>query len=126
MTGAVTPKTMNNRERFEMLRTKGEEGFRKGEGRMNDKMEGYERNSRLLMKPLKVMLRSYLDGSGFCKGKVCSRTIEGAMKELVVREVRLKGSKLSIGPPILLGGKSVDKVWGRRGEGALRKFGGDY
>ena len=48
------------------------------------------------------------------------------MKELVVREVRLEGSKLSIGPPILLGGKSVDKVGGRRWERALRKFRGDY
>ena len=48
------------------------------------------------------------------------------MKELVMREVRLKSSKLSIGPPILLGGKSVDKVGGTRGEGALRKFRGDY
>ena len=56
MTRAVTPKAMNNRERFEMLRTKGEEGFCKGEGRADDEVESYDRNSRLPMKPLKVVL----------------------------------------------------------------------
>ena len=56
MTRAITPEAMNNRERFEMLRTKGEEGFCKGEGRMDNEMEGYERDSRLLMKPLEVVL----------------------------------------------------------------------
>ena len=126
MTRAVAPEAMNNRERFEMLRTKGEEGFCKGEGRVNDEMESYNRNSRFLMKPLKVMLGSYLNRSGFCEGKVCSRTIEGAMKELVVRKVRLKNPKLPIQPPILLGSKSVDKVGRTGGERALRKFRGDY
>ena len=38
----------------------------------------------------------------------------------------MKGSKLSIGPPILLGGKGVDKVGGTGREGALRKFRGNY
>ena len=57
---------------------------------------------------------------------MCSGAIKGAMEELVVREVRLESSQLSIRPPILLGGKSVDKVGGTRGEGALRKFRGDY
>ena len=85
MTRTVTPKAMNNRERFKMLRTKGEEGFSEGEGRMDDEMEGYKRNSRLLMKPLEVVLCSYLNRSGFCKREVCSGAIEGAMKELVVR-----------------------------------------
>ena len=89
-------------------------------------MKGYERNSRFLMKPLEIVLRSYLNRSGFCEGEVRSRTIEGMMKELVVREVRLQHSQLSIGPPILLGGKRVDEVGGTRGEGALRKFRGDY
>ena len=126
MTRAVTPKAMNNREGFEMLGTKGEEGFCKGEGRMDDKVESYNRNSRFFMKPLKVMLGSYLNRSGFCEGKVCSRTIEGAMEELVVRQVRLKSSKLPIRPPILLGSKSVDKVGRTGGERALRKFRRDY
>ena len=67
MTRAVTPKAMNNRERFKMLRTEGKKGFCKGEGRVDDEMEGYKRNSRLLVKPLEVVLRSYLDRSGFGK-----------------------------------------------------------
>ena len=55
-----------------------------------------------------------------------SRAIEGLMMKLVVRKVGMEGSKLSIRPPVLLGGKSVDKV-GRTGrEGTLRKFRGDY
>ena len=45
---------------------------------------------------------------------------------MVVREVGLKGSKLPIGPPILLGGKGIDKVGGARREGALRKLRGNY
>ena len=53
---AITPKAVNNRERFEMLGTKGEEGFRKGEGGVYDEVEGYDRNPKLLMKPLKVVL----------------------------------------------------------------------
>ena len=117
---------MNNRERFEMLRSESEEGFCKGKSRMDNEMEGYKRNSRLFMKPLEVVLRSYLNRSGFCEGKVCGGAIEGTMKELVVRKVRLEGSKLPIRPPILLSGKSVDKVGRTGGEWALRKFRGDY
>ena len=45
---------------------------------------------------------------------------------MIVGEVGLKSSKLSIGPPILLGSKGVDKVGGTRREGALRKLRGDY
>ena len=57
---------------------------------------------------------------------MCSRPIEGAVIKLIVGKVRMKGSKLSIRPPVLLGGKSVDKVGGTGGKGALRKFRGDY
>ena len=57
---------------------------------------------------------------------MCGRTIEGAVKELVVRKIGLEGSKLSIRPPILLSGKGVDKVGGTGGERTLRKFRGDY
>ena len=126
MVRAVTPKAMNNREWFEMLRAKGEEGFRKGEGGVDDEVKGYKGNSRFLVEPLEVMFRSYLDGSGFCEGEMGSRAIKGTMEELVVRQVRLESSELSVRPPILLGGKSVDKVGGTRGEGTLCKFRGDY
>ena len=57
---------------------------------------------------------------------MCSRAIEGAMEELVMRKIRLKSSKLSIGPPVLLSGKSVYKVGRTGGERARRKFRGDY
>ena len=79
MTRAVTPKAMYNREGFEMLRTEGKKGFSKSKSRMDDEMEGYDGNPRFLVKPLKVVLRSYLDRSGFCEGEMCSRAIEGAM-----------------------------------------------
>ena len=79
MTRAVTPKTMYNREGFEMLRTKGEEGFCKGEGGVDDEMKCYDGDPGLFVKPLKVVLRSYLNGSGFCEGKVCSGAIERTM-----------------------------------------------
>ena len=117
---------MDNREGFEMLGTKGEEGFGKGESRVDNKMEGYKGNSGFFMEPLEVMFRPYLNRSRFCEGKVCGRTIEWMMKELVVRKIGLKGSQLSIGPPILLSGKSVDEVGGIGRERALRKFRGDY
>ena len=126
MTGTITPKTMDNREGFKMLGTEGEEGFGKGEGRVDNKMEGYKGNSGVFMKPLEVMLGPYLNRGRFCEGKVCGRTIEGAVKELVVRKIGLEGSKLSIRPPILLSGKGVDKVGGTGGERTLRKFRGDY
>ena len=46
--------------------------------------------------------------------------------KLVVRKIGLEGPKLPIRPPVLLGGKGVDKV-GRAGrKGALRKFRGNY
>ena len=79
MSGTVTPKTVYNREGFEMLGPKREEGFCEGEGRVDDEMEGDNGNSRLFVKPLEVVLRSYLDRSGFCEGEVCGRVIEGAM-----------------------------------------------
>ena len=126
MTRAITPKAMDNGKRFKMLRTEGKEGFCKSKCRVDDEVKGYKGNSRFLVEPLEVMFRSHLDGSGFCEGEMGSRAIKGAMEELVVREVRLESSQLSIRPPILLGGKSVDKVGGTRGEGTLRKFRGDY
>ena len=92
MTRTITPKTMDNGKRFKMLRTEGEEGFCKGECRVDDEVKGYKGNSRFLVEPLEVMFRSYLDGSGFSEGEVCSGAIKGAMEELVVREVRLEGS----------------------------------
>ena len=48
--------------------------------------------------------------------------IKGMMVELSVGQIRMKGPKLSIRPPVLLGGKGVDKVGSTRGEGALCKF----
>ena len=122
MTRTITPEAMDNREGFEMLGAEGKEGFCKCKGRVDDEMECNDRNPRLLMKPLKVVLQSYLNRSRFCEGEVGSGTIEGAMMKLPVREVRVKCSKLSIGPPILLSGKSIDKVGGTGGKGALGKF----
>ena len=126
MTGTIAPKAMNNREGFEMLGTKGKEGFCERKGGVDNEMEGYKGNSGFSMKPLEVMFRSYLNRGRFCEGKVCGRTIEGAVKELVVRKIGVEGSKLSIRPPILLSGKGVNKVGGTGGERTLRKFRGDY
>ena len=126
MTRTVAPKAMDNGKRFKMLRSKGKEGFCKSERRVDDKVKGYKRNSRFLVEPLEVMFRPHLDGSGFCEGEMGSRAIKGVVEELVVRQVRLESSQLSIRPPILLGGKGVDKVGGTRGEGARCEFRGDY
>ena len=79
MTRAIVPKTMDYGEGFEMDRSKGEEGFGEGKCGVDDEMKGYYRNPRFLMKPLEVMLRSYLEGSGFCEREICSRMIERAM-----------------------------------------------
>ena len=122
----VTPKAMYDREGFEMLGTKGEERLCKSKGGMDNEVKGDNGDSGLLVKPLEVVLRSYLNRSRFCEGEMGSRTIERSVIKLVVRKVGVEGSKLSIRPPVLLGGKSVDKV-GRTGrEGTLRKFRGDY
>ena len=125
MARTITPKTMDNGEGFEMDRPEGKKRFCKCEGRMDDEMEGDYRNPRFLMEPLKVVLCPHLKRCGFC-GEVGSQTIEGTMVELSVRKVRVESSKLSIRPPVLLGGKGVDKVGRTGGEGALRKFRGDY
>ena len=93
---------------------------------MDDEVKGDKGDPRLLVKPLKVVLCSYLNRSRFCEGKVGSRVIESPMMKLVVRKVGMEGPKLSIRPPVLLGGKSVDKVGRTGGERALRKFRGDY
>ena len=66
------------------------------------------------MKPLEVVFGSYLNGGGFCKGKVGSRAIEGTMIKLPVGQVRVECSKLSVRPPVLLSGTSVDEVGGTR------------
>ena len=79
MTRTIAPKAMDNREGFEMLGSECKEGFGECKGGMNDKVKGNDGNPRLLVKPLKVVLQSYLDRSGFCKGEVCGRTIEGTM-----------------------------------------------
>ena len=126
MTRTVTLKAMYDREGFEMLGTKCEEGFCECKCGMDDEVEGYNGYPRLLVKPLKVVLRSYLKRSWFCEGEVGSGAIEGPMIKLIVRKVGMESSKLSIRPPVLLGGKSVDKVGRTGGEGALRKFRGDY
>ena len=79
MTRTITPKAMYNRKGFKVLRTESEERFSESKGGVDNKMEGYKGNPRFFMKPLKVMLRSYLNGSRFGKGKVGGRTIERAM-----------------------------------------------
>ena len=78
------------------------------------------------MEPLEVVLCSYLDRGRFCKGEVGSRTIESPMIKLFVREIGMEGSKLPIRPPVLLSGKSVDKVERTGGKGALCEFRGNY
>ena len=117
---------MYNREGFEMLGTEGKEGLSECKGGMDDEMECDDGNPRFLMEPLEIVLRSYLNRSWFGEGEMGSRAIKGPMIKLTVREVGMKGSKLSIGPPILLGGESVDKVGRTGGKGALCKFRGDY
>ena len=68
MTRAVTPKTVDNREGFEVNRTEGKKGFPKGECGMDDEVESYYGNPRFLVKPLEVMFSPYLNRSRLCKG----------------------------------------------------------
>ena len=56
MSGAIVPKTMDNGEWFKMDGTEREKRFSKGEGGVDDEVEGYYGNPRFLMEPLKVML----------------------------------------------------------------------
>ena len=79
MSRTITPKAVDYREGFEMLGTEGKEGFCECKGGVDDKMECDDGNPRLLVKPLKVVLRSYLNRSGFCEGEVCGRAIERTM-----------------------------------------------
>ena len=122
MTQAITPNAVNNGEGFKLDGTEGKKGFSKSKCRMDDEVKGDNGNPGFLVEPLKVVLRPYLDGGRFCKGEVGSGAIEGPMVKLFVRKIGVEGSKLSVGPPVLLSGKSVDKVGGTRGKGALRKF----
>ena len=85
-------------------------------------MESNYRNSGFLVEPLEVMLSSYLNRGWFGEGEMSSRAIEGAMVKLFVGKIGLEGSKLSVGPPVLLSGESVDEVGRSGGKGALRKF----
>ena len=94
----------------------------KGECRMDDKVEGNYRNPRFLMEPLEIVLCSHLNRSGFCEGEMGSGVIEGAVIKLAVGKVGMKSSELSIQPPILLSGKSVDEVGRTGGKGALCKI----
>ena len=122
MTRTITPKTVDDREGFEVDGTKGKKGFAECKRRMDDEVESYYGNSRFFVEPLKIVLSSYLNRGGFGEQEVGSRPIEGTMMKLPVREVRMEGSKLSVRPPILLSGKSVDEVGGTGGKGALCKF----
>ena len=79
MTGTIAPQAMYDRKGFKVLRTESEERFSESKGGVDNKMEGYKGNPRFFMKPLKVMLGSYLDRSGFGKRKVGGRTIERTM-----------------------------------------------
>ena len=104
MTRAVTPKAMYNREGFEMLGTEGKERLSECKGGMDDEMEYGDGNPRFLMEPLEIVLCSYLNRSWFGEGEMGSRAVESLMVKLIVRKIGMKGSKLSIRPPILLGG----------------------
>ena len=79
MARTITPKAMDNGEGFEMLGPEGKEGFCECKGGVDEEMKGDDGNPRLLMKPLEVVLRSYLNRSRFHEGEVCGRAIEGAM-----------------------------------------------
>ena len=121
MTRAITPETVNDGEGLEVDGTEGKKGLAECKCRMDDEVESYYRNPGFLMEPLKVMLSPYLNRGWFGEGEVSSRAIEGAVVKLPVREIGLEGSKLSIRPPVLLSGESVDEVGRIGGEGALSK-----
>ena len=102
-------------------------GFEETVHRRNDDVKGEDDEIIFLSSPLEVMFQADLDGSGVSKG--------GGNNGFIVRNVEqlggieafvLKGSQLSIGPPVLVPRHYLQKPGRIGGEGTGRKLRGDY
>ena len=71
------------------------------------------------------MFRTDLDRGGCGKTERNDRFINGTMSKLTLSSISLKGTKLSIRPPVVVVGKRGEEDGRIGGEGASGVFGGN-
>ena len=97
------PETKDGGVRFVAVDDNFELGFKETVHRGNDDVEGEDDKIILLSPPLEVMLQANLNRSGVGKGGGNNGFVIGDVEELRrSKPFILKGSYLSIGPPILV------------------------
>ena len=109
---AVVPKNMDDGEIPKMSSRDFKVRLFESEGGMDDDVDGNQSERRIDFSPLEVMFRTYLNRGGGSKTEGDDGFINGTMSELALSSIGLKGTKLPIGPPVLIVGKRSEK--GRR------------
>ena len=87
----VVPKAVDNGEVFKVSPGYVEQGFREGEGGMDDDMEGYKDERGINFSPLKVMFRTGLNGRGGSEAEGYNRSVNRTVTKLAFSSICLKG-----------------------------------
>ena len=121
------PKTEDGRVRLVAVKDYLELWFEETVYRRDNNVEGEDDEIIFLSSPLEVVFQANLNRSGVSKGSGDNGFIVRNVKELGRSEAFiLKGTQLSIGPPILVPRHYLQKPGRVGGEGASSKFRGDY
>ena len=123
MSWAIVPKDVNDGEVPKVSPSNLKVRLLKSEGGMNDDVDGNQSERRVDFSPLEVMFRAYLNRGWSSKTEGDDGFINGTMSELALSSISLKGTKLPIGPPVLVMGKRGEedgRVGGERASGVFR------
>ena len=91
MSWTIVPQDVNDREVFEMGSRNVEEGFSKGEGRMNNNVDGDKGQRGVDFSPLEVVFRANLNRGGRSKAERNNGAINGTVAKLPFSSIGLKG-----------------------------------
>ena len=118
----IVPKNVNNWEILEMSSRNLKVRYFKGEGGVDEDVDGNEWEGRIDFSPLEVMFRTDLNRGGCGETEGNNGFINGAMPELTLSSISLEGTKLPIRPPVLVVGKRGEEYRRVGREGASGVF----
>ena len=87
----IVPEDVDNGKVLQMSPSDIKEGFSKGEGGVNDDVDGNYRERRVYFSPLEVMLRAYLNRGRGSETEGDNGAVNRTVSELSFRPIGLEG-----------------------------------